>query len=140
MRTTGWERRLVAMLERHRDNAFEWGAFDCATLVRDTALALGAADPFAGMLWQSKFDAIVELRRAEVRSVREFIARSLDPVPVAQAQRGDVGFTADTATLMCPAIIVGHEAVSRNEAGWIILPRETLVECYAFRMPREAAA
>ncbi len=146
MRTPGWERRLGATLERHRKAAFAWGAYDCATLVRDTALALGAADPFAGMIWASKLDSIMELRRAGVRSVREFFAAGLDAVPVALAQRGDVGFTRDVAPLMCPAIVTGPEAVSRDEHGWIVLPRELLVECYRFRcvapsdMPLLAAA
>jgi hypothetical protein len=31
---------------------------------------------------------------------------------------------------MCPAIVLGAEAVSRNETGWIVVPRALLVECY----------
>lgn len=146
MRSPGWEMRLAETIERHRLGRFEWGRYDCSTLIGDTAQALGCVDPFEGSRWSTKFEAIMAMRNAGWRSAREFISATLAPVPVALAQRGDVGFTVEFMPLMCPAVITGAEAVSRDETGWLVLPREMLVEAYRFRfagagaMPLHTAA
>lgn len=130
MRPHDWPERLIATLERHRACPFEWGVHDCATLVRDVAAALGAADPFAGMTWASKFDAIMALRGQSARSVREFIDRRLTIIEPTAAQRGDLGYPATVSPLMCPAVVVGAEAVSRSETGWVVFPLSALAACY----------
>lgn len=130
MRPDDWVERLFETVERHRGAPFAWGAYDCATLVRDAALALGAADPFDGEAWDGVVSALRSLKRKDAYTVRQFMARKFLAVTPALAQRGDVGFTADEHPLMCPAVIIGAEAVSRNETGWIVLPRTLLVDCY----------
>ncbi len=130
MRPVDWSDRLIEVCNRHRRAQFVWGDYDCAALVRDAAAALGARDPFDGVLWFSQRSALACLRAKGAMSVREFIAARLQRVEPAAAARGDVGFTSDHAALMCPAVIVGAEAVSRDERGWVTMPRDMLVECY----------
>lgn len=133
MRSPDWSERFVEVIEHHRRAQFAWGTYDCATLLRDTALALGAHDPWEGETWSSALSAMLGIRKRGAKSVREYIRARLEPIDQAEALRGDVGFTDDHDTLMCPAIVVGAEAVSRNEVGWIVLPRTFLVECYRLR-------
>lgn len=130
MRPHDWVERLFETVERHRSAPFAWGLYDCATLVRDAALALGAADPFDGETWDGVASALRSLKRKDSYTVRQFMARKFPAVAPPLAHRGDVGFTADEHPLMCPAVIIGAEAVSRNETGWIVLPRTLLVDCY----------
>jgi hypothetical protein len=125
-----WADRFVETVERHRVAPFEWGRYDCATLVRDVAFALGAPDPFDGEVWTSASSAALAVRRRYCVSVREFIGRRLVAVPPSFAGRGDVGFANTEHILMCPAVITGAQAVSRSETGWIVMPVTLLTECY----------
>jgi hypothetical protein len=131
MRPPDWQQRLADVVATHRAGTFEWGHRDCAALLRDTARALGAPDPFDGLIWDSELSAAVLMLRLDARSVREYLRRRLQPVAPAQALRGDVGYPADVPhALMCPAVIVGAEAVSRAPDRWAVLPRSSLVETF----------
>ena len=130
MRPADWDSRLIETIERHRAADFAWGSYDCATLVRDVAAALGASDPLDGAEWASAAGALREMKMRGAYTMRQYFSARLDRVEVPFAARGDVGFTAEMHPLMCPAIVLGAEAVSRNETGWIVVPRALLVECY----------
>lgn len=120
-------------IEEHRKEPFGWGVSDCAVLFSDAVFAMTDCDPFEAVgLWKSEMDALRALARMEVRSVYEFIEQRFEQVPVAFARRGDCGFIETYDALTCPAIITGHEAVSRNEKGWVSFPITRLA--VAFRV------
>ena len=130
-RPDDWPERLLATVERHRGAAFAWGVFDCGTLLRDCALALGAADPLSVFgTWDSQLTALIRLRRCNVASIRDHIMATLTPVAVGHAMRGDVGYAAVWGPLSCPAVVLGAEAVSRDESGWIVIGASQLTEIY----------
>lgn len=122
-RLPDWPTRLERAIARHRTCAFAWGSFDCATLFRDATRAVTGSSPFDDLEpWPSERAALRVLARARAASVREFVAGQLPQVAPLQLRRGDVGFTAACHALCCPAVVVGNEAVSRDEQGWIVVP------------------
>lgn len=129
-RLEAWPDRLISVIEWHRRHAFAWGRFDCATLFSDACNAVAGFDPADGATWQSERDAIAFLNRHDARSVFDFVVARFEPIPVALARRGDVGFTADRKAVTCPAIITGAEAVSRDLDGWISVPRDLLTVAF----------
>lgn len=131
MRPHDWPERLFAVIERHRSHAFAWGEFDCGTLLRECAAAVGASDPLGPFgTWDSAFTALLRLRRLRFDSVREHIAATLSPVELGAVSRGDVGYAGSWGPISCPYIVTGAEAVSRDEGGWVVIDAGLLTEAY----------
>lgn len=126
-----WSDRLDRFLAAERGRAFEWGRADCATLWTGLVAALTGTE-IASLFppWWSERSALRSLAARGYRSVREAVADLLPETPACRAGRGDLGFTRALGPLASPAIVVGGEAVSRDAAGWIVVPRATLVACY----------
>lgn len=131
-RETGWEQRLVAFVARERQTPFAWGEHDCATLALGVVTALTGVDLARGVpRWFSPASALRSLRHAGAKSAAEFFAARLPEIPVAEAHRGDLVLPAPPLDrLACPAILVGAAAMSRNEAGWVVMPRELAARAF----------
>lgn len=126
-----WPDRLAEVVREHALAPFAWGRYDCATLWVEAIAAMTGFDAAAGFsAWRTERGALTALRRRGFASVADYVATLAPRVAPARAGRGDLGFPADPAPLMSPAIILGAEAVSRNEYAWIVLPRSRLVTCY----------
>lgn len=130
MRVTNWEDRLYATLADHRISPFVWGQYDCARLFADVVEAVTGVDPLAGHEWDGEFSALRRLNEIGCRSMHEFVAQRFDQIVPADARRGDIGYPSHITPLMAPAIVVGAEAVSRDDRGWIIIPREMITMAY----------
>jgi len=122
-RLPDWPERLVATIERHRAAPFAWGAHDCATLFADCVEAVTGADPLAAYRpWDGESAALRALARAGFGSMRDFVDAHFRAVPAVLARRGDLVLPAAAPALMCPAVVTGAEAVSRDLSGWIVAP------------------
>lgn len=130
MRLPDWPDRLIAAIERHRRQRFVWGAFDCGTLFRDCVVAVSGSDPGGGFGWASRREAAGFLIGNGVGSMLEFCEARFDEIVPADARRGDLAFPKTVHPLMCPAIVVGAEAVSRDESGWQVWPRELIARAF----------
>ncbi len=123
--------RMNFALQEHRKLDFIWGQSDCGIIFSDVAWAMTDVDPMEIFgKWTSEVGAIRALVHAGFLSVKEYVDAELEVIPVSQARRGDVGYPKDVSALMCPAIVVGAEAVSRNPEGWVRIPRSQLVTAY----------
>lgn len=130
-RLPDWSDRLLRTIERHRVCRFAWGSFDCATLFDDAARAVTGESPMEGLgPWPSERAALRLLRRLEAKSVRECVEKRLPAVPPSTARRGDVGYTDKFDRFASPSIIVGAQAVSRDEHGWLVFPASLLTACF----------
>ena len=134
-RREDWAERLLDIVAYHQGHAFAWGRFDCATLYGDCIWALTGEDPlrtFRG--WQSEIGAARALLQSGAPDVPAWVATHLPQVPAAKAGRGDFGYVAGPRhRLQFPAVIVGAEAHSRNEAGWVTFPRQLITEAFSIR-------
>ena len=130
-RLDDWPERLAAVVACHRAAEFGWGTFDCATFFADAVQAVCGEDPFNGHgCWASERDALRVLARTKCRSVKECCDARFPIIPASMAQRGDAGYHAAFEPLSCPLVVVGVEAVSRTEAGWLIVPTRLLTTVY----------
>lgn len=131
MRVDGWDVRLLEALEAQMAGPFAWGERDCATLFAAAVTAVTGTDRSAPFRpWGSERTARRRLAAAGVRSVLAFCEREFDEIVPADARRGDVGFTADPAPLVCPLVIVGEFAVGRSEDGIVHVDRSHLTRCF----------
>ena len=118
----------MAVIEHDRTQPFAWGQHDCAMLFRRCVEACTGRDPLSDLApWFSAASALRALRRAGYGSAFDLVQQRFACIPTAAAGRGDVGFCAARDELSAPAIIVGTEAISRNETGFVIFPATELV-------------
>ncbi|WP_414461829.1 DUF6950 family protein [Hyphomicrobium sp. DY-1] len=123
--------RMNFALREHRKLDFIWGQSDCGIIFSDVAWAMTDVDPMKIFgRWNSEHGALRALVSTGFVSVKDYLDAELEIIPVSEARRGDVGYPEDVTSLMCPAIITGAEAVSRNPDGWITVPRSQLVTAY----------
>lgn len=130
IRLPDWPDRLIAAIESHLAHPFAWGAYDCGTLFRDCVIAVYGEDPGGGFSWSSRREAAEFLVRNRCRSMLEFCETKFDEIVPADARRGDLAFPASVVPLMCPHIVTGAEAFSRDQAGLSILPRELFARAF----------
>lgn len=131
-RKPGWESRLVQLVIREQAAPFAWGEHDCATLALAAIKELTGEDLAAGLpKWFSAHSARRALKVAGAKSAAEFFTARLTEIPVTEAHRGDLVYPRMTRNqLMCPAVLIGAEAVSRNEESWLVIPRAVIVKAY----------
>lgn len=130
-RLPDWELHLDMVLAFHRDGPFDWGVRDCATLFTGSVAALTGFDLRAGLPpWFSRNSALRSLAKGGYGSVRALAEAHLAAIHPSAASVGDVGFPDAPDALACPAIIIGAEAVSMQQDGWIVLPRSYLATAH----------
>lgn len=131
VRLPEWPEALNFAVSEHRKHAFKWGQWDCATFFSDAIVGVCGTDPFAGIMrWHSERDAIKSMLCAGYKSVQAFLDERLPRIAPSAAQRGDCGYTRAVGVLSCPLVIVGAQAVSRTEHGWIMVPASSLDFAY----------
>lgn len=132
-RKPGWPDRLLAAVASHRAQPFAWGQHDCATLFGAAVEAVTGFHIMAAYLpYDSERGAMKQLAGSGYRDMEHFARCMFPTVAPAQARRGDLGMTKDLVRLSCPAVILGAEAVSRDQSGWIVFPAKLLT--VAFRV------
>lgn len=129
-RVYDWPERLFDVLQRHQSAAYAWGQSDCGVLFAEAVEAVTGVDPRGGHIWTSRLGALRFLATHDVPDMLTFVAQRFDEIVPADARRGDVGYVAAPDKLMCPAIVTGAEAVSRDEGGWVVVPRGVLVRAF----------
>jgi hypothetical protein len=129
-RLKGWERRLAAVVARHRELPFAWGASDCFLLPLDAIVALTGRDPWSGLHdYSSRLSAARRLAAQGYSSLADAFADKLAEIPPALAQRGDVGVVEDGGAL-CGALVAAAGFVGKSEAGLVSIPRERVQRAF----------
>lgn len=128
-----WPERLNEVVAAHREwpGSIWWGQYDCGVLVSDTIWAMTDVDPMEDLgRWNSEASAMRAMLASGNRTMKDYFDAKFEHLPVALARRGDVGYGAEVGALSCPAIIVGSEAVSRDQSGWVVFPVSQLKTAY----------
>lgn len=131
-RVPDWEQRLTRLVAAEMARPFAWGSADCATFAAAVVSELVGLDVLEGTRsWSSSAGALRSLKVIGCDTAEQFFARHLIEIPVAAAHRGDLVMPAGEAgPLVCPALLTGAEAMSRNEAGWVVMPRRLAARAY----------
>ena len=130
-RRDDWPERMNFALQQHQTLPYIWGQSDCGIIFSDVVWAMTDVDPMEVFgQWHDQQSALMAVLRSGCRSVKDFLDQQHEQIPVAQARRGDAGYSSHFDTLTCPAIVVGAEAVSRDHTGWIHIPVSQLETVY----------
>lgn len=129
-RKVGWEKRFFAVMVEWRDKPFKWGAADCMSF----ALAAGAAargEPIGPHLdmYSDALGARRVLHGLGAETLEEALEKYLEPVPVALAQRGDIGIVMNGGT-QCAVVNAGTHWMGKTEAGLIRVSGEALLRAF----------
>jgi len=91
-RLPGWEKRLNAVVAAHQALPGEWGVSDCFIIADDAVEAVTGEQMYPGARgYKTDAGAAKQLRKHGFESVRQAFAGKFDEIPVAMAQRGDIG-------------------------------------------------
>lgn len=130
-RVENWPERLNAAIQGQMADGFAWGQRDCATFFAESVRAQVGFDVLAAHRgWTSAKTALQAVNAAGFETMTEWVDAHFDEIHAVEARRGDLGYTADEHPLMCPAVITGAEALSLEEAGLVVFPRELIVRAF----------
>jgi hypothetical protein len=120
------------VIAHHNGQPFTWGASDC-TMFADVVRVMTGFDPIAEYrTYTTEIGAVRMLKKAGVTSMIEFVALHFPEIPPARAGRGDLAFAADAmGPLMCPAILDGSFAHSKNMNGAVMWSRADICRTFA---------
>lgn len=120
MRHHDWEKRLVAITEAHLNTPMVWGQSDCILTAADAVEAVLGDDPAKDIRgkYKSKTAAYRLIKQRGFKSVAEALSSQFEEIPVALAQRGDLGVYEKTAGYFCE-----YGFAVKGEDGLRFLPR-----------------
>ncbi len=120
MRHHDWEKRLVAITEAHLNTPMVWGQSDCILTAADAVEAVLGDDPAKDIRskYKSKTGAYRLIKQRGFKSVAEALSGLFEEIPVALAQRGDLGVYENTAGYFCE-----YGFAVKGEDGLRFLPR-----------------
>ncbi|KAB2764795.1 hypothetical protein F9K98_01225 [Brucella anthropi] len=120
MRHHDWEKRLVAITEAHLNSPMVWGQSDCILTAADAVEAVLGDDPAKDIRgkYKSKTAAYRLIKQRGFKSVAEALSSLFEEIPVALAQRGDLGVYENTAGYFCE-----YGFAVKGEDGLRFLPR-----------------
>lgn len=120
MRHLDWEKRLVATTEAHLNTPLVWGKSDCILTAADAVEAVLGDDPAKDIrdTYKSRAGAYRLIKGRGFTSVADVLASQFEEVPVALAQRGDLGVYENTAGYFCE-----YGFAVKGEDGLRFLPR-----------------
>lgn len=133
MRREDWPERLLDVVNdsRHR-GPVAWGRSDCFAFVQEAVAAVTGVMPYREE--RGRYDGPVSAARrlAErgFKSTEAALAALFPELPVALAQRGDIGIAAADGS---PVIFEGRGAVGRGVDGLVRLSRKQVRRAFAVR-------
>lgn len=129
-RVTGWETKLLDVVERHAASPFAWGVSDCFTFPLEGIVAVIGRDPWPGLHeYDSQLGAARCLVALGFKNLGDVWASKFAEVHHSSAGRGDVAVIADNGNL-CGALFVGAGLVGKTESGIVRLPRDLAVRSF----------
>lgn len=125
-RVPDWPQRLAAAVEAARLQPFDWGRHDCALWAADVVLALTGEDHGAAFRGQYRSRGGAAFVIARAGGLAAIATRALGaPVPITQAQRGDVCLL-DCEFGPALGICIGDRVAFTGPPGLVLVP---LLEC-----------
>lgn len=135
MRPENWLDLLSDVIAKHEALPFQYGVSDCATLPFDVIEALTGELPEQLRGLQGQYHDIEStiplLRDRGCRNLGELFAKALPEVPLAFANRGDVGIANYRGAIAGGGVvIVGVDLIGKGIDGTVRLPRSHLSRAF----------
>jgi hypothetical protein len=130
-RLPDWDRRLVAVIARHRNEAAEWGVSDCLLTAMDAVEAVTGVDPVKSIRGRYKTErgAAGLLRRRGFGSLGEALAANFPRVGKLMAKRGDLALIEIAGVERC-GYVTEHGIAVRAERGLSFHPQTTAIAAW----------
>ncbi len=121
MRYPDWPRRLSEYLGSLHGKEFEWGVFDCCTLINGSIEAITGEshmDEFIGT-YDSHATAMMSLRTNGAGTLFDTLKEKFgEPLPGVQGQRGDIAYLEDQK--VC-GVVYGRRVMFLHEDGFLLM-------------------
>lgn len=121
----GWERRLLAELDRWQGLPFAWGRADCWDFCRACERAVTGASRFDDLPgYTTAAGAVRQLKGLGFDTASELVDSRLPVIPPLMARRGDWAMQ-DTSALHSFGVVIGRRIAYRTDTGLAYLPLAT---------------
>lgn len=114
-RVENWEKRLKDVIEKHHRLPSEYGVSDCYLIVDDAVEAVTGQRMFSNVSYNSEIGAAKELRKRGFNNVEEAFTSKFVEIPVALAQRGDIGTILNSNNEICGGVFTSVGFMVRSE-------------------------
>lgn len=130
MRVENWGLKLLAVIEEHKKLPFDWAKTNCVFFAMDCAKAITGVDPFEQIRGTvvDEPTALEAMHDLGFDNLVDTCASVYAEVPVAQAQRGDIGFI-EQGTLI-PVVFVNDGAIGHMQAGLKFVGRKFIQKAF----------
>jgi hypothetical protein len=132
MRFEDWPDRLAEVIARHDELPFAYGVSDCAILPFDVIEGLTGTLPelFRGS-YTDAASARAAMRERGCQNLAELFAKALPEIPLAFANRGDIGIADYPGAIIGGGVvIVGLDVIGKGHEGLVRLPRTSLARAF----------
>lgn len=131
MRIQGWERALRLVVEKHLALPTQYGVSDCYVIADDAVEAVTGERLYRdARRYRTAQGAARVLRRHGFLTVEDAFAGRFSEIPVAQAQRGDIGVVHQPNGEVSGGVFIGSGFFTRGPASALVLPMFTAARAY----------
>jgi hypothetical protein len=122
-RVPGWEKLLANVIRTHQALPSVYGISDCYIICDDTVWAITGERMYGMLTYTSPIGAAKLLKQHGFNNVEEAFAAKFEEIPVALAQRGDIGVTENNGEI-CGGVFTSIGFMARGEKNIVFLSRE----------------
>ena len=131
MRVQGWERALRLVVEKHLALPTQYGVSDCYVIADDAVEAVTGARMFRdARRYRTAKGAARVLRRHGFLTVEDAFADRFAAIPVAQAQRGDIGVIHQGNGEVSGGVFTGAGFFTRGPGSALVLPISAVTRAF----------
>ena len=133
-RLPDWVKRLNAVVAKHLALPSQYGVSDCYIIADDGVEAVTGERMYAGALgYKTEAGAARKLRQHGFETVRDAFAAKFEEIPVALAQRGDIGVI-DRDGVLSGGVFTGVGFMTRGVGAVEFVPASAV--SHAFKVGR----
>lgn len=131
MRVQGWERALRLVVEKHLALPTQFGVSDCYVIADDAVEAVTGERMYRdARRYRTARGAARVLRRHGCLTVEDAFAGRFDVIPVAQAQRGDIGVVHQPSGEVSGGVFIGSGFFTRGPSSALVLPMSAAARAF----------
>lgn len=120
-RIKGWEKAASRMIKAHQELPSQYGLSDCYMIADDMVWAITGERMYGTLTYTTPAGAAKLLRQHGFENVEEAFAAKFPTIPVAQAQRGDIGVTENNGEI-CGGAFTAIGFMTRDKDKVMFLP------------------